>query len=104
MVTVTEDGKAFLTEGNSGAAVGAPRDLGAPGRWVDFNKDGKHFLTTAGTKAVIWSVDNAGPVGTPIEHPRAGDPALSMAVQSGWKLDRDRGQRRERPGVGDHFP
>jgi Tfp pilus assembly protein PilF len=79
VVTVTEDGKAFLTDGSSGTAIGAPRDLGAPGRWVDFNKDGKRFLTTAGTKAVIWSVDNAAPVGTAIEHPREGDPVLRMA-------------------------
>jgi len=79
VVTVTEDGRAFLTDGKSGAAIGGPRDLGAPGRWVDFNKDGKRFLTTAGTKAAVWSVDNAAPVGPPIEHPQEGDPALRMA-------------------------
>ena len=79
LVTVTEDGKAFLIDGNSGDAKGAPRDLGAPGRWVDFHKDGKHFLTTAGTKAVVWSVDDAAPSGAPIEHPGEGDRALRMA-------------------------
>ena len=79
VVTVTEDGKAFLTDGKSGETRGVPRDLGAPGRWVDFNSDGKHFITTAGAKAVIWSVDNAAAVGAPIVHPRGGDPLLRMA-------------------------
>lgn len=76
VATVTEDGKAFVVDGPSGEAHGAPRDLGAPGRWVDFHKDGKRFLTTAGTKAVVWSVDEAAPVAT-IEHPGAG--GLRMA-------------------------
>ena len=71
LVTVTEDGKAFLIDGYSGDAKGAPRDLGAPGRWVDFHKDGKHFLTTAGTKAVVWSVDDAAPSGAPKPSPPA---------------------------------
>jgi WD40 repeat protein/Tfp pilus assembly protein PilF len=79
LVTVTEDGKAFLVDGNSGEAKGAPRDLGAPGRWVDFHKDGKHFLTTAGTKAVVWSVDDETPSGPPIEPSGEGDHALRMA-------------------------
>ncbi|MFL6589548.1 MAG: hypothetical protein ACJ8M4_05190, partial [Chthoniobacterales bacterium] len=79
VVTVTEDGKALLVDGNSGEAKGQPRDLGAPGRWVDFHKDGKHFLTTAGTKAVVWSVDDAAPSGPAIEYTGAGDHALRMA-------------------------
>ncbi|PYK29596.1 MAG: hypothetical protein DME57_09825 [Verrucomicrobia bacterium] len=79
LVTVTEDGKAFLVDGNSGDAHGEPRDLGAPGRWVDFQKDGKHFVTTAGTKAIVWSVDDATPSGPPIEHPGEGDRELRMA-------------------------
>jgi WD40 repeat protein/Flp pilus assembly protein TadD len=79
VVTVTEDGKAFLVDGNSGEAKGTPRDLGAPGHWVDFHKDGKHFLTTAGTKAVVWSVDDSAPSGPPIEHPGEGDRELRMA-------------------------
>jgi WD40 repeat protein/tetratricopeptide (TPR) repeat protein len=79
VVTVTEDGKAFVVDGNSGDAKGAPRDLGSPGRWVDFHQDGKRFLTTAGTKAVIWSVDDAAPSGSPIEHSGEGDHGLRMA-------------------------
>ncbi len=79
LVTVTEDGKGFVVDGNTGEPLGTPRDLGAPGRWVDFNKDGKHFLTTAGTKAVVWSVADAVPVGPPIEHPAGGDRNLRMA-------------------------
>ncbi len=79
LVTVTQDGKGFVVDGNTGEPLGAPRDLGAPGRWVDFNKDGKHFLTTAGTKAVVWSVADAAPVGAPIEHPAKGDRNLRMA-------------------------
>jgi len=78
VVTVTEDGKAFLTDGKSGEARGT-RDLGAPARWVDFNKDGKRFITTAGSKAVIWSVGEEKPVGAPIEHPKQGDNELRMA-------------------------
>jgi WD40 repeat protein/tetratricopeptide (TPR) repeat protein len=79
VVTVTKDGKAFVVDGASGDAKGAPRDLGAPGRWVDFHKDGKHFLTTAGTKAVVWSVEDAAPSGAAIEHPGDGDRELRMA-------------------------
>jgi WD40 repeat protein/tetratricopeptide (TPR) repeat protein len=78
VVTVTEDGKAILVDGKSGEARGM-RDLGAPARWVDFNKDGKRFITTAGSKAVIWSVDGDKPVGGPIEHPKQGDNELRMA-------------------------
>lgn len=78
VVTVTEDGKAVLVAGKSGEARGT-RDLGAPARWVDFNKDGKRFLTTAGSKAVIWSVDDEKPLGAPIEHPQAADRDLRMA-------------------------
>src|SRR4051812_24421637 len=78
VVTVTDDGKAFLVDGKSGEARGT-RDLGAPARWVDFNKDGKRFVTTAGSKAVIWSVDDDKPVGAPIEHPKEGDNELRMA-------------------------
>src|SRR2546423_981036 len=63
----------------SNQARGEPRDLGAPGRWVDFHKDSKRFITTAGTKAVIWSVDDAKPLGAPIEHPYEGDRELRMA-------------------------
>ncbi|MFL6585077.1 MAG: hypothetical protein ACJ8KU_11240 [Chthoniobacterales bacterium] len=79
LVTVTDDGKAFLVDGNSGDAKGPPRELGAPARWVDFHKDGRHFLTTAGTKAVVWSVDDAAPSGSPIEHQGEGDHELRMA-------------------------
>ena len=79
VVTVTEDGKAFVTDGKSGEAHGTPRNLDAPGRWVDFNKDGKHFITTAGTKAIVWSVDDAIAVGTPIEHPKNGNQGVRMA-------------------------
>jgi WD40 repeat protein/tetratricopeptide (TPR) repeat protein len=78
IVTVTEDGKALLSAGKSGEARGT-RDLGAPARWVDFNKDGKRFVTTAGSKAVIWSVDDDKPIGAPIEHPKQGDNELHMA-------------------------
>ena len=105
VVTVTEDGKAFLTDGNSGAAIGAPRDLGAPGRWVDFNKDGKRFITTAGTKAVIWSVDNAAPDGTSDRTSGRGrSNAANGALQSGWKLDRHRAAMTGPLGCGDQFP
>ncbi|MFL6567935.1 MAG: hypothetical protein ACJ8LI_02110 [Chthoniobacterales bacterium] len=79
LVTVTEDGKAFVVDGSSGEARGTPRDLGAPARWVDFKKDQKHFLTTAGTKATVWSVDEPDPSGAAIEHPGEGDRALRMA-------------------------
>lgn len=79
VVTVTEEGKAFLVDGNSGEPRGAPRDLAAPGRWVDFHKDGKHFITTAGTKAVVWSVDDAAPFGAAIEHPNGPQRELRMA-------------------------
>src|SRR4051812_6673250 len=79
VATVTADGKAFVVDDKSSQAQGEPRDLGAPGRWVDFHKDSKRFITTAGTKAVIWSVDDAKPVGAPIEHPYEGDRELRMA-------------------------
>ena len=77
VVTVTADGKAFVSDGKSGEMRGAPRDLGAAGRWVDFHNNGKEFLTTAGTRAVIWSVDDAAPIGPPIQHP--GNQELRMA-------------------------
>lgn len=79
VATVTEDGKAFLVDGPSGDPRGEPRDLGGPGRWVDFHKDGKHFVTTTDRKAVVWSVADAAPVGAPIEHPDGPDRDLRMA-------------------------
>lgn len=77
VATVTEDGKAFVVDGKTGDPHGAPRELGAPARWVDFHKGGKLFITSAGTKATIWSVDDANPNGAAIEHPGGG--ALLMA-------------------------
>jgi hypothetical protein len=76
-VTVTEDGKAFLVDGMTGEPRGAPRQLGAAGRWVDFQKDGKHFIATAGRTATVFSVNDAAPSGAPIEHPGGGE--LRMA-------------------------
>src|SRR5947207_12806171 len=46
---------------------------------MDRNKDGKRCITPVGAKAVIWSVDDAKPVGAPIEHPYEGDRELRMA-------------------------
>lgn len=79
VATVTEDGKVSLFDGKTGEPHGAPRELGGPGRWVDFHKDGRHFLTTAGTKAVVWSVDEATPSGAVIEHPGEGNREIRMA-------------------------
>lgn len=68
IATVGEDAKASVWNGETGERVGAARDLGAPGRWVDFHPEGRFFITTAGTKAVMWSADQGAPLGEPIEH------------------------------------
>lgn len=73
VATVGDDGKASLWNGETGERAGAARDLGAPGRWVDFHPDGRFFVTTAGTKAVMWSADQGAPIGEPIEHAGGGE-------------------------------
>ena len=77
VATVSDDGKVCLFSGEKGDRVGEPRDLGAPGTWVDFHPDEKRFLTTSGSKAMLWSVDKlAGPQAS-VEHPEHGK--LNMA-------------------------
>lgn len=79
VATTSEDGKAAIFNGETGERIGAPRDLGAPGRWVDFHENGRFFVTAAGTKAIVWSADQAGAIGAAIEHPGEGERNLHVA-------------------------
>lgn len=77
VATVSEEGQAVLFNAETGERVGAPRELGAPGRWVDFHPEGRFFVTTAGSKVRVWSADQGAPVGDPIE--QAGHGELHVA-------------------------
>lgn len=68
VATVSEDGRAALWDALKGESLGPDRELGAPGRWVDFHRDSRLFATTAGTQAMIWAVDSPVPIGAAIQH------------------------------------
>jgi hypothetical protein len=63
---VSEEGQAVLFNAETGERVGAPRELGAPGRWVDFHPERRFFVTTAGSKVVArWHAPRTSTDRTP---------------------------------------